>query len=342
MSKYLIPFLEAFICTVILILLLIPLAKKVKWKGRKDERHIHDGKILRIGGLAMVLAFNLVIYVNPDLVVSPELIGFSIASIILMLVGFWDDIQEIFWKTQLFVQMSVTCLIFILGVRIYYVTNPLTGGLFNLDLGNTVLISLLLVVAWVVLVINAINWVDGLDGLSGGISLIAIMTTFFLSFKPEVNQPPVAIISIILAGVFLGFLIFNFYPARILAGTSGAMFMGLALAVLAIFSGTKIATAILVLTIPIIDFLWVISERLRLGHSIFHPDKNHLHHKLLEIGWSQKKVSLYYYGATILVAIIALNTRSIGKGITILFSISIMFIISFVIRKKALSLKHIR
>lgn len=282
----------------------------------------------------MVIAFNLAIIFNEDLVMNPELLGFMLASVILLLVGIRDDISELFWKTQLFFQIAVAILVFILGVRIEYVTNPLGGGVIDLDLSGTVFLSLLLVIFWIVFVINAINWIDGIDGLSAGISLISIGTIFFLSFKPEVNQPPVAIISSIIFGAILAFLIFNFNPARILAGTSGAMFMGLSLAILAIYSGTKIATAILVLAIPITDFVWVIGERVRNKKLIFKPDKNHLHHKLLEIGWSQKKIVGHYYAATLLVAFVALNTRAIGKSVTLLLSVSLMLLFSFLISRK--------
>ncbi|MFA5961803.1 MAG: MraY family glycosyltransferase [Parcubacteria group bacterium] len=334
MPKYLVPFLEAFFFTILLIVVILPLAKKIPWGKRLAKRHIHKKGVYRIGGIAMVLAFNLAIIFNRDLVISPELFGFMFASIVLMLVGVRDDIKEIYWKTQLFFQMAISVLVFVLGVRIYYVTNPFVGGTINLNLGSTVFFSLLLVVFWIVFVINAVNWIDGVDGLSGGISLISVGTIFILSFKPEVNQPPVAIISSILLGTLLGFLVFNFNPARIIAGTSGAMFMGLSLAVLAIFSGTKIATAILVLTIPLVDFVWVIGERLRRGESIFRADNNHLHHKLLEIGWSQRKIASYYYLATLLIAIVALNTRTFGKSITLVLAVSIMLAISFLINRR--------
>ncbi|MFZ2188757.1 MAG: MraY family glycosyltransferase [Candidatus Moraniibacteriota bacterium] len=334
MLKYLTPFIEAFFFTVLIVSIILPVAKKIHWSGRSLGRHIHKKGVYRIGGVAMVLAFNLTVILDANLVMTPELLGFMLASVILMLVGIRDDIREMFWKTQLFFQMSTAFLIFILGVRIYYITNPLTGGIINLDSGGTVLISLALVVFWIVFVMNAVNWIDGVDGLSGGISLISIGTIFLLSFKPEVNQPPVAIISCVIFGAILGFLIFNFNPARVLAGTSGAMFMGLSLSILAIFSGTKIATAILVLVIPIIDFIWVIGERIRRKQPIFKPDNNHLHHKLLDIGWSQKKIAICYYVMTAIVALIALNTRIIGKSITLLISVSIMLIASFIINKK--------
>lgn len=334
MLKYFNPFLVAFLLTNLVIWIGNVFARKVNWSGRTSSRHIHSKNIYRIGGIAMVLVFNILIFFNQDLVLTPELIGFMVGSIILMLVGMRDDFCELFWKSQLFFQLATAVLIFIVGVRIYYITNPFSGGVINLDLGGTVLISLGLVIFWVLLVINAINWLDGVDGLSGGITLISLITIFCLSFHPEVNQPPVAIITAILIGATLGFLVFNFNPAKILAGTSGSMFMGFALAVLAIFSGTKIATAVLVLAIPIIDFIWVIKERLRSGKSIFKADKNHLHYKLLELGWSQKKIALVYYTITLLIAIVALNTRIIGKSVTLAFFVLIMFCAFVVINKR--------
>jgi UDP-GlcNAc:undecaprenyl-phosphate GlcNAc-1-phosphate transferase len=342
MLKYLVPFLEAFFFTIFAIMAISPLAKKIHWSARLAKRHIHKKNVYRIGGIALVLAFNLSILLNKDLVITPELAGFMLASLVLMFVGIRDDVKELFWKTQLFFQMAMSLFVFIVGVRIYYITNPLTGGVINLDSGGLVLFSMALVVFWIVFVINAINWIDGVDGLSGGISLISIGTIFLLSFKPEVNQPPVAIISSILFGAVLGFLILNFNPARVLAGTSGAMFLGLALSILAIFSGTKIATAILVLVIPSIDFIWVIGERIRHRKSIFKPDNNHLHHKLLEMGWSQRKIAFYYYGITIIVALIALNTRSIGKSVTLLISALIMLVSSLLINRRLAKIRSDR
>jgi len=119
-----------------------------------------------------------------------------------------------------------------------------------------------------------------------------------------------------------------------MAGTSGSMFMGFILAVLAIIAGTKIATAILVMTIPIVDFLWVIGERIRNGQSIFNPDSRHLHYKLLKMGWTEKKIALCYWSVTAATAAVALNTKAIGKGITLLVSVLIMLLTLIYISKK--------
>jgi len=289
----------------------------------------------------MTLAFVLSVLLNPDLVITPELWSVLAGAVALMAVGFIDDIKEIHWKIQLSAQIAVAVFIFVMGVRIYYVTNPLTGGIWQLDSGLPILLSIILVISWIVLVINAMNWFDGVDGMAGGVALITAVTIFFLSLKAEVNQPPVAILASILEGVFLGFLVYNFNPARVLAGTSGAMFIGLILAALAIFSGTKIATAILVMAIPIIDFMWVIGERIRSKRSIFKPDKNHLHYKLMKIGWSQRKIALFYYSVTIVIAIVALNTRAVGKIITLGASFLIMAIV-FVSIDRKISKKEIQ
>jgi UDP-GlcNAc:undecaprenyl-phosphate/decaprenyl-phosphate GlcNAc-1-phosphate transferase len=334
MTKFIAPFLVSFLITVVLIAIGIFVGKKIKWRERVSSRHIHRSGIMRLGGVVMVIAFNLTILLDPNLVIDPKLYGVMAASLILLLVGLWDDIRELFWKVQFFFQVALAVAIFIMGVRIYYVTNPLSGGILNLDSGIGVILSIFLVIFWMVLMINSMNWLDGIDGLSGGITFIGALTIFFLSLKPEVNQPPMAILSMIVAGTALGFLIFNFYPSRILAGTSGSMFMGFILAVLAIFAGTKIATSILVMSIPVIDFVWVIGERIKNKKSIFQPDMFHMHYKLLGLGWSQKKTAFYFYAITILISIVALNTRFIGKTITLLGAAIIMAMSLVIINRK--------
>lgn len=334
MTAYLIPFLISFAITVALIVFGLAISRKIKWKGRNSQRHIHRKGAVRIGGIAMVMAFNLAILLNKDLVIDPPLYGVMLASLILMLVGIWDDLREIFWKTQFFYQVAIVILVFIFGVRIYYITNPFTGGIIRLDSSVGIIFSIALALVWILIIINSMNWIDGIDGLSGGVTFIGALTIFFLSLKPEVNQPPMAILAIILAGSALGFLIFNFNPSFVLAGTSGSTFMGLSLAMLAIFAGTKIATSALVMSIPIIDFLWVIWERHKSKKSIFNPDKNHLHYKLLSLGWSQRKTAVYFYAVTICISAVALNTRAIGKAVTIAVVAVILAVSLFVISKK--------
>lgn len=323
-SLYFFPFLSSFLISVALTAFLVWLSGATPFLKRM--------KISRLGGVAIIISFVIAILADPRLYISIELWAVIIAALYILIVGLIDDFKNLHWKNQLFLQVLAAVFIFIIGIRIEYITNPL-GGI--IDFGGLILPSLFLGIIWILLVMNAFNWVDGSDGLSGGVAFIAAITIFFLSLKPEVNQPPVGIITMALAGAILGFLIFNFYPAKIYAGTSGSVFMGFMIAVLAIFAGAKIATALLVMVIPVIDAFWVIGERLKSGKSVFEGgDKKHLHYKLLELGWSEKKIALVYYFITILVAVIALNTQAIGKLITISLVVLIMVTSGLFIERK--------
>ncbi len=335
MEKFIFPFLLSFILTILFIFFLIPLAGKFHWPERKGRRHFPERKkTLRIGGLAIILAFFLTVLFDRNLFLSWEIKGLLLTSGLILIFGIWDDLKELSWKTQLFFQISITLLIFFWGIRIEYLTNPLSQEIINFSSNLEMGISFFLVLFWILILVNSLNWLDGIDGLSGGTALIVAATIFILSLKPEVNQPPVAILAAALVGGILGFLLFNFYPAKILAGTSGAMFFGFSLSVLAIFSGTKVATAILVLFLPLADFLWVIRERFREKKSIFQADQRHLHYKLLELGWSPRKINLLFFSVSLALAVIALNTRALGKSIAFIIFGSLMIVFLFFIRKK--------
>lgn len=334
-SLYLPAFSLSFAVSLVLLSLLL-LVKKIFPNKRESARHIHQKGVSRLGGVALILAFVFSLLVDPHLFVSFALKGVLIASIFILLVGVWDDLSELSWKNQLFFQIFLVTLIFIMGVRVEYITNPF-GGSLNLAPENFFLPSLLFGIIWVTIFMNSMNWIDGIDGLSGGITLIGGVTIFLLSLKPEVNQPPVAIIAAALIGAVLAFLLFNFHPAKIIAGTSGSMFMGFALAVLAIFAGTKIATTLLVMVVPIIDAFWVVFERITNGQSIFKADKRHLHHKFLELGWSQRKICAFFYSITAIIAIIALNTRMIGKLMTISLAVLLVAVVLFYLNKQIYS-----
>ncbi len=334
-SPYLFPFLVSFAVATALLSLLL-LASSFFSDKRSSSRHIHRIGVPRAGGVALILAFSISLLLDPNLFISRAIWGILIASGIVLVAGIWDDFSELSWKNQIFIQVILVAFIFIIGVRVEYITNPM-GGILDLTPNGFFLPSLLFAIVWIVIFINSMNWIDGVDGLSGGITLIGGTTIFLLSLKPEVNQPPVAIITSALVGAVLAFLIFNFHPARIFAGTSGSMFMGFILAVLAIFAGTKIATTLLIMVVPIMDALWVIFERMRNKQSIFEADKRHLHYKLLEIGWSQRKICLFFYAITVAVAVVALNTRMIGKLMTVFLTGLIMMAVFYYVNKRIYS-----
>lgn len=338
---FLLPLVTSFAISALLLIAIILLGRRcLILDTRISCRHGHSKGVLRFGGLALVVSFVAVVLLDKKLVVSTPLMGVLFASSGILLLGLLDDLKQLSWKIQLFSQFLIVTMVYALGVRLQYITNPF-GGIFFFTDGMGFIIGLCISIAWVIFIMNAMNWVDGVDGLAGGITLIGSATIFCLSLRPEVNQPPVAIIAAVLAGSLMAFVFFNFYPAKIMAGTSGSMFMGFMLAILAIFAGAKIATTLLVLAVPIVDALWVIGERFNAGDSIFSSDKRHLHFRLLELGWSVRKICLFYYGITILIGLIALNTNGMSKAIGLLVVFIFLLGMLFAIDRKNSFTKNI-
>lgn len=334
LTLFLVPLLTSFvIATLILVAMILwGYGKKICDK-RVEQRHLHKNGVLRFGGVAIILAFVMTICVDQNIVIDSRLKGVLIASVLVLLFGFVDDLRQISWKWQLLFQIAIVFFVYVFGVKLAFVSNPF-GEIFLFETFWGLFLSFAIATVWIVFIINAINWMDGIDGAAGGVSFIGVITIFLLSFRPEVNQPPIAIITAAILGGLLAFLVFNFYPAKIMAGTSGSMFMGFALAILAIFAGAKIATTLLVLTIPIVDALWVIVERLRAGQSIFSADKRHLHFRLLELGWAPKQICYFYYAATALVALIALNTHAFGKFVAFIVFVLLIVCLLFLLHQK--------
>lgn len=312
--KFLLPFLFSFFVSIIAIGILL----QAKVKNKK-----------RLGGIIVILVFLLFVLLDKNLVITKPIAGIMIGGLLILIFGLWDDLKNLNWKWQLVFQIIVAIVVISFGVKSNFITNPF-GGAISL---NNPTIYIILYTLYFILFINALNWLDGTDGLAGGVTLASLGAVFFLSFKPEVNQPAVAILSAIAGGAVLGFLVFNFHPAKILAGTSGAWFFGFILASLSIFAGAKIATVMMAALIPILDLTRVISERWRAGQSIFQRDKRHMHYLLLDAGVSEKKIFFLYFFASILVGILALNLRVWGKLGTIVAIGLIYFIIAKLVNK---------
>lgn len=332
--------LVSFLCT----LLFKEIAPRIGAVDIPNERKIHKKPIARLGGVAIFIA--LFVSVFTVLPLNKHIIGVFVGALILLIFGVLDDIFSISPWIKLFGQIMAASVIVIFGIGINFITNPF-GGYFMLDtikfpleiFGNIyhiVLLADLFTIFWIVLVINSVNFLDGVDGLASGVSGIAAFVLFLLSLSSYVNQPDTAIFSLILAGAALGFLPLNFFPAKIFMGDSGSMFLGFILAVLAIISGGKVATTLLILGLPIIDLLWAVIRRLASGKSPFRPDKKHFHHELLNIGLSQRQTVLIIYAITLSFGIFSLYVRSAGKlvGLTALI-VLIIFTISFISSKKS-------
>jgi UDP-GlcNAc:undecaprenyl-phosphate GlcNAc-1-phosphate transferase len=351
--KYFIAFLVAFVLSVILTKIVMKLALKLKVVDQPNqERKIHPKPIPLLGGVAIFLSFSLVViyysFISGDILTKYYLpkyiIGFLLSGAVLMIGGFLDDKYNLKPAQQIIFPIIACLIVIASGVGIHFITNPF-GGIIRLDQPKFEILRIsglpyrlapwadLFALLWLLGMMYTTKFLDGLDGLVSGITTIGALVIFFLSFNPIVAQPQTALIAIILAGSCLGFLIFNFQPAKIFLGEGGSLFTGFALGVIAIAAGGKIATALLIMGIPILDVLWVILRRLFWeGKSPFKSaDKKHLHFRLLDIGFSQRQAVLFLYFLTIFFGLSALFLQSLGKFYALVTLVAIMFVLASIL-----------
>ncbi|MGD9498165.1 MAG: glycosyltransferase family 4 protein [Armatimonadota bacterium] len=301
----------------ILSLTLTPLARMLAIRldllDRPVERSSHSRPIPFGGGFAIFVSFWVTVLVLEWPPSSP-LIGMLIGSLILLVVCSLDDKYRLPAGPRLAAQMGVGLIAYGFGVRVVQVNNPLQGllGPEYLFMGA---LEIPVTVLWIAFIINAVNWLDGLDGLAGGVSSIAAVTLALIATWGE-HPTGVVVPAAALAGAALGFLRYNFNPASVFMGDVGAMFLGYMLACLSVIGAVKQPTALvlvvplLVLGLPIYDSAVTILSRLRAGRPIHHPDRAHLHHRLLDSGLSTRETVLFMYGITGLLCMIALGVWS--------------------------------
>ena len=322
----------AFALSAVLTPVVRRIALRYKIMDVPGDRKIHRQPIAYLGGVAMFVAFAVttLCLLSPSRQLTALLIGCGV----LALVGTIDDIRPLSPWVKLAFQLIAAMIALAGGIGITTLTNPL-GGTFNLSAGRFAVdwhglhfhvmpIANGLSIIWMVGLANTINFLDGLDGLAGGVSGIAAVIMFLLAMSGRVNQPAVALLAIILAGAAFGFLPYNFFPARIFMGDSGALFLGLVLAMLAIYSGAKLATATLVLGFPIIDALWAVARRLARRTSPFRADRQHFHHLLLDAGMSQPQAVLTLYAVAAIFGVVALRAGSFAKLVAFIVLLFLM------------------
>jgi UDP-GlcNAc:undecaprenyl-phosphate GlcNAc-1-phosphate transferase len=223
--------------------------------------------------------------------------------------GALDDYFDLRARWQFLAQLVLALVVVALGIGVDVIANPFGPGVIRLEgvfeVGFTVL--------WVLGMINSMNFIDGLDGLSSGVSIIAAVALGLISLTVAIDQPQVAVMCFAFAGAVLGFLRWNFHPAAVFAGTSGVFFFGFTLALLSILGTAKVAVALLVLGVPIIDTFWIIVRRLASGRSPFSPDRGHIHHRLLDLGLSHRQTVLLIYGICILLAVLTFLLSGTGQ-----------------------------
>lgn len=303
-----------FFSSLLLLFLTRVRAQKVRVEAGRTSTHSLS---YRLGGVALILSFWLAWWIDGRVALSPGLMALLWGSILILLVGVRDDYRPIPWWGQLIFQGLLGLLLLSAHLSIDIMQGPL-GGTIDFRTWFASMPSIILFV-WLLLILNALNWVDGHDGLLSIVTLIGFLTLFVVSVFPEVKQPAISLLALAFSGTLLALLLFNWPPARILAGTSGAYFLGFSLVTLSVMAGAKVATTLLVLTVPVIDALYVIWERWRSHQPVFEPDRRHLHHRLKELGFSPSSIILLYGTLTLAMAILALSVEGWGKMFVFVF-----------------------
>ena len=354
-TTYIVPFLLAFGLVILLTLLIKKLA--LKWQivdrpGVSPERKIQKASVPLLGGLAIFLSFSLVMLgytlfsdrVLGGYMLPKYLIGITIGGLLLMIGGFLDDKYNLKPRRQIIWPILACLVIIASGIGITYITNPFGGTvyldnikikLFTLD-GLPYYFTLFADVfgfIWLLSMMYTTKLLDGLDGLVSGMTTIGAIVIFFLSLNKEVAQPETALLAIILAGASLGFLLFNFHPARIFLGEGGSLWTGFMLGVLSIISGAKIATTLLIMGIAILDVIWVIIRRLFFEKKspFGTADRKHLHFRLLDVGLSHRQAVLFLWFFSLCFGLTALFFKGQQKLITLIVLATVMLILALIL-----------
>lgn len=329
----------SYLLGVFIVPLVIDYSKKQGLIDKPNERKIHTEPISRLGGVAIwsstMLTFLFLVFLS-YYPYGSLLSGILLGSSLMFFLGLMDDIYTLDAKFKLFIQIGIASLVYLLGVRIDSMINPFGGVI---QLGH---FSYILTVLWIVGISNAVNFIDGIDGLAGSVVTVNSITLGIIAVAMVPPNPISALIAFILAGSMLAFLTYNFNPAKIFMGDSGALFAGFLLATLSITGVMKAAALAIilpfvVLAVPIIDITYASLRRISKGKSPFVADAEHIHHKLLKAGFTQNMtVAILTSVAVVAGAIASAFTGSIKHYIMYIFA---LVVIMFILNLKSLLTK---
>ena len=291
----------------------------------KDDRRMHDHPIPRMGGLAIFLGFIFSIVLLLPL--DPPKQGMLLGSVIIVILGIFDDIYALGAKLKFVVQIVAALVAVLSGNQIRVLSNP------NIFSDSPVWqlgwLAIPITVIWIVALTNAVNLIDGLDGLSCGVSTISSMTMLVIALL--VSEGDVAMMMAALAGACIGFLPYNLNPAKIFMGDTGATFLGYILATVSVQGMFKLPTIIsfvvpfLVLGLPIFDMTFAVIRRVSKGQSPMSPDRSHVHHRLIDMGFNQKQAVgiLYVVSAILGLSAVVLTASNALKAMVFLVAMAI-------------------
>ncbi|MFA6553206.1 MAG: MraY family glycosyltransferase [Patescibacteria group bacterium] len=357
-QSYIVPFLSTAVASVLLTMIVRKWAIRRNIVDRPDvapERKVQSQPIPLLGGVAIFLAACLVtlgyaVFSNRLLggyLLPKYLVGIGLAGLMLMVGGYMDDRFHLKPGRQI-VWPVLACLAVVgAGIGVTYITNPF-GGVIRLDSVTWSMFSMngvpyyvtlwadLFAFAWLMGMMYTTKFLDGLDGLVSGIGVIGSIILFFLSLGKDVAQPETALLASIFAGACLGFLLFNFHPAKIFLGEGGSLFVGFMLGTLSIISGAKIATALLIMGVPILDVAWVIVRRLFIEKKspFSTADRKHLHFRLLDIGVSHRGAVLLLYTISLGFGAVALFSGTRQKLIALFVLVGVMVLLGLTVVRR--------
>ena len=331
-------------------LLTIPtiyLAKRVQLitdiKTRIHPAHTHVGLLPRGGGLPIFLSFFIATLIFLPL--NKIITGILLASFFLTLIGLIDDYSDSSPYIRFIGNILVSALVVSFGLGIPYISSPF-GGVIRLDqwvmrlnffgIREILVLGDMLAIIWLTFTTNMINWSKGVDGQLPG---FVVITCIFLGIVAQrfsaydISAQTVGFLSFIVAGAFLGFLPFNFYPQKILPGYGGGGLAGFLLGVLALLSFGKLGTAVLILSIPLIDGVYTIARRIKNKKSPFKADWGHFHHRLLEIGWGRRRIAIFYWAVSFILGFASLFLKGVEKLISFI-SVGVLLIVFILIMEQ--------
>lgn len=332
----------AYLLGIFIVPLVIYYSKKNNLIDVPNERKIHHGAISRLGGVAIWISVMLTFVFLVLLSYYPKGQGLSaiiVGGSLMFLMGLIDDVFGLNAKFKLFIQIAIATIVILLGVRIETFYNPFGA---NISLG---ILSYPITLLWIVGITNAINFIDGVDGLAGSIVSISALAIGLVSLVLAPAVPITALIAFILMGAMCAFLTFNYNPAKIFMGDSGALYAGFLLATLSITGivkpsvGISMYLPILILAIPLMDVAFSSIRRMLKGTSPFIADSEHIHHKLLHAGYSQDKLVLLLAGFSMICALLSIfvvttKSKFIIIALSLIAVLLILNTVSKLIKKK--------
>ncbi|RFU63960.1 glycosyltransferase family 4 protein [Peribacillus glennii] len=284
-------FLTAFILSIILTPFVIRLAYKMGATDKPNERKVHEKVMPRMGGLAIFLSFFIAYVIFGGN--FPNQVPILLGALVIIIIGMIDDIYELRARTKLLGQIAAALIIILMGgLEVEFINLPF-GGM--LEFG---MLSIPITILWIVGVTNAINLIDGLDGLAAGVSSIALITISVMALL--MGDLFVATLALIVTGGTLGFLKYNFYPAKVFMGDTGSLFLGYIIAVISLLGFKNVTmisliVPIIILGVPLSDTFFAIIRRVINKQPLAAPDKSHLHHCLVRVGYSHRETVILIY-----------------------------------------------